>query len=712
MPNWRIKSLGLIVVAAATAGCFPVPYSYELTGTVVDDAGQPIQGASVISVVYKSCGSLGGSSSQRLKRSVVKTGPDGQYRDRISGVSVLHFEGISACLGYEHHTVACKAGFQPSTPARSGGRQELRLTPGVGWSYLELPPECSAARVISEAQARLPVLPQLPAPTTGTLHIPLWDRAGDLIVQFADPADHESPSVGVKAFDSGEYHWLVVREQITGGRPYREAHIYRGQGYSTITGFNSIDINNTYVFLLRKSARSTPLFDKTRKVETAAGALHLEPSGGVRWTVTASGHRRTGERIKPTVATKDDWIPLREAIVEMNGKAAAKGIALHVPTYELSADNGAVAADVKSLLIQPTGKRMTLPLWAKREWTYPTVLDPGGPGAPYPSMPVVTIEGPQYRLIAVEHTQSDGTRDTEISVVSGEFFFTKNFAVKDGQYRTCIFDLAKPEPTATPLNAMGNNGGPSVSLQPRGGIAWDLAVKNSKREGSPLLLASATKEDWNRIRPNIVEFAKRRENSPYQLFDPAPAPIKKTIPTWVAGHEIFPEIFDPGPPSIPLIKIPYYHRMGWGWITISEKRSGVETTVQASRSRESDYVSDQKLNMRDGSLTVYVFPTYLARPGSKPLIDFPDKPVQFNEGGMVFSRAEACEPMGGLKWTLRFRNGKRIGEALKITPVGPEAWHKFHPQLVKLNEELSAVRQQYLQVIFDPPLGTTSKATR
>lgn len=706
--RWN-RILGLAVLVSLTAGCFPAPYSYELSGTVVDDSGQPVQGASVISVVYKKCGSVGGSSSERLKRSVVVTGQDGQYRDRISGVSLLHFEGISACSGYEHHTVACKAGFQPSSPAKSGGKQVLRLTPGIGWSYLELPPECSVRQMIDEAQAKLPEPQLLPPPSTGTLQISLWDGTHGLTATFVDPADHESPSVGVESVEPGEHYWLVVRELINGGRPYREAHIYRGRGYATTTGFNSIDVNNTYVFQLSAPIHSAPQFDKNRAVRSSTGTLHLAPIGGVRWTVTASGPRRTGERVRPIAVTKDDWLPLREAIGEMNAKAAAKDIVLHVPSKELALDSGMPAAAGTPFSSQPTGKRMTMPLWAKREWTYPTVLDPGGSKTPYPLMPAVTIEGPQYRLIAVEHSQPDGKRIAEISVVSGEFFFTRNYASKDGEYRTCIFDLGKPEPTATPLNLTAMGSGPSVSLQPRGGIAWNLTVQNGKRKSSPLLLESATKDDWKRLHSDIVAFAKRPENSPYKLFDPAPAPLKATIPTWVAGYEVFPEIYDPGPPEIPLIKIPYYHRMGWGWITAVEKHAGADISVDVSRSRESDYVSDQKLQMSDGEMTIYVFPTYLARPGSKPLFDFPDKPVQFNEGGMVFSRAEACEPMGGLKWSLHFQNGKRIGREFQIVPVGPEAWHKFHPKLVKLNQDLNAVRQQYIQVIFDPSASAAAR---
>lgn len=651
-------------------------------------------------MVYKSCGSLGGKSSQRLKRSIVKTGADGRYRNWIGGLSTLHFEVISGCLGYEHHTIACKAGFKPSRPAMETGDNVLRLEPGTGWSHLEMPPECSYERVFSEVPVKPEEPERMPPPVKASVQIPLWNGKGSFQVGYADPSERGNPSVGVAPDVPSQAHWLVVKERITSGRPYREAKLEQEHGYWTVTEFRGSETVNTFVFLLKGSKPGTPLFDEGRRNQITKEMVHLEPVGGTRWTVTASGAHRTGVRMAPVPVTKEDWIDLQDDIVTVLAPAMAEGVALHAPRGMTLQAKRKPAPPEERITVRPTGQKMTMPLWLQREWMYPTVLDRGGPSAPYPGMPVVKIEASKNRLVAIERTRPDGSREVEISFGSGDFFFTKNYAAADGRYRTSIFELTRPDPTAKPLveGAAERDSG----LEPRGGIAWDLVVEGGARKEGELGLESATREDWKRLRPDIAAFSAR-EKGRVHFFDPAPLPIRNTLTTWVPGLEVFPDIYDAGAPGMPLVRIPYYHQMGGGWITVEEFRGGAETTVRADFSRESEFSYEGKARSKDGTLTVYVFPTWLARYGSTPLIEFADKPVQNNGGGMVFERATSFEPLGGLTWKIETRNGVRAGGPIKIVAAGPEAWHKFRPQIVKLNQDLNAVKyQQYIKVFFDP----------
>ena len=697
----QLKALVIIISGLCAGGCFPVPYSYEITGSVVDDGGHPVQGAAVVTMVYKSCGSLGGKASQRLKQSIVKTGADGRYRDKIQGVSLLHFELISACLGYEHHTVACKAGFRPSLPATAAGDGILRLEPGSGWSHLEMPPECSNPRVIAEAQA-MPQAPQsMPPPVKASVHIPLWDGKGFFQMGYADPSERDSPSVGIAPDVPSQAHWLVVKEWITGGRPYREAALEHGYGYWTVSDFRGSETTNTYVFLLKASKPGTPLFDEGSRSRLTKDMAHLEPVGGTRWTVTGSGGHRTGVRMEPVPVTREDWNSLQDDIVKVLAPAMAEGVALHAPREMTLQAKRKPAPPNKKFTVRPTGQKLTMPLWLQREWMYPIVLDRAGPSAPYPGMPVVKIEASKNRLVAIERTRPDGVREVEITFGNDEFFFTKNYAAADGLYRTSIFELTRPDPTANPLikGAADRDSG----LEPRGGITWNLVVEGGARKAGELELESLTREDWKRLRPDIVAFSEREKNRGIHFFDPAPLPVRYTLTTWVPGLEIFPDVYDAGSPGMPLVRIPYYHQIGSGWITVEEFRMGDVTTVSTAFSQEPEFIYEGKPHSMDGTLTVYVFPTWLARYGSTPLVEFPDKPVQSNGGGMVFERAASFEPLAALTWKIDTRNGERAGGPIKIAAAGPEVWHEFRSQIAKLNQDLNAVKyQQYIKVIFDP----------
>lgn len=672
-----------------------MPYSFDITGSVVDDAGMPIAGASVVTMVYKNCGSLGGKASQRLTRTIVKTDAAGRYRDKLKGVSLMHFALIEACHGYEHHTVACKAGFKPSRPAMDPGDNVLRLEPGAGWTHLEMPPECANQRLIEEAQAQLPVGPSMPPPVKGSVNIPLWKGKLFLQVGYADPSEGQSPSVGIAPDVPSQAHWLIVRESINGGSTHRYAVLERGHGYTSSSGFLGSDTINTYVFLLKDANPNSPLFDESRRSQVTARMVRLEPVGGVRWTISASGSNRTGARMIPVAATKEDWIELREAIAGTVAPAMAAGYSLHAP---LEMTLKAKASAEKRVAVRPTGQRMTMPLWQKGEWIYPTVVDRGGLSAPYPGMPLVKIEASRTRLIAVERVLPSGARQVEISLSEPDFFFTKNYAAADGRYRTCIFDLARPDPTAMPLLEGGER---ESGLAPRGGIAWDLMVEGGARKEKELELEPASREDWARLRGDIVAFIKREKRKGINLFDPAPPPVRYTLMTWAPGIEVHADVHDAGSPGMPKIKIPFYGQIGAGWITV-EEYEGEEPTAHVAFSRDTEYAYEGKAGAPDGTLTVYLFPTWLARHRSTPIVEFPDEPVQYNDGGMVFERGAAFEPVGALTWKIVTRKGVRAGGPIRIAAAGPEAWRKFRPRIVELNRDMNGVKQRGLTVFFDP----------
>lgn len=308
----------VLAACAAVSGCYPAPYSQEFSGRVIDEDGKPVVDAFAVNLAYKECGSLGGKSTERLKSSVVRTDSSGRYRNHIRGISTFYTVLIGGCGSYSFESVACKAGFQPSNsgPAINA---EFRLSPGIGWSHVNLPPECSA-KMITKGNDN---------PTPKSIPIPLWSPRTWIYPVIRDPGGPSAPYPDMPVVSIDEVNprtglWLVVSERMDSEsnaepdiRVVQENNLFFTKNYGVRDG-----IYTTYVFVLASSTNATRAIIN----EQGLGApvtyprFLAEPVGGIKWTLGISDSRRIEERISLEGVAESDWRHLRPHLAAFNMK--------------------------------------------------------------------------------------------------------------------------------------------------------------------------------------------------------------------------------------------------------------------------------------------------------------------------------------------------------------------------------------------------------
>ena len=511
-PALRVLSFSVMLIA----GCSPAPYSEDFKGQVVDYQGHPLKDAFVVSEVLRRCGSLGGGSSELLKSSVVSTDADGRYQDHISGMSTFYTFLIGGCGSFQTMSVACKAGFKPSGALAPIG-DVARLSPGEGWSFMSLPPQCSSA-LVTEAHDKAAAIPRPSGKLDENFDLPLWTPGLHLKGFIHDPMVL-SPVTDVVT-PKGALYWLEIEERFVGGKTFPVVTVvpsnshYRKQmgwlGYERITS-SIIPLGLAHPNASAVSSSTTHSFVWT----------DAEPMGGVQLTLHASGSSRVDGPMKFRALDKKDWLHLRTLV--RDGKPLDALAEEHVHLYNpkgVSIEDAPVRVPERYAAPVRSNERMTMPLWAERSWLYPVIQDPGGASAPYPSMPVVRIQSPGLGaaswLVVTEVVDSVGRSRVEVSR-EGEnnLFYTKNDAESDGRHRTYVFALKPASPGCKPLrgaeppNSVGPGGfDPHIRLQPAGGVRWTIEVSKGARVEHPLFIESVLSKDWTRFKSEIAAFDK------------------------------------------------------------------------------------------------------------------------------------------------------------------------------------------------------------
>lgn len=167
---------------------------------------------------------------------------------------------------------------------------------------------------------------------------------------------------------------------------------------------------------------------------------------------------------------------------------------------------------------------------------------------------------------------------------------------------------------------------------------------------------------------------------------------------WRDRLRLNPQIQDPGGescpyPDMPVVKMQNPPTGGQFWIVVTERIDPENhASVEAKKVDGLTFWHTKNYQASEGQTTIYVFALGRKSVGARPLLEGLDP--------RVYANCLDQEPVGGVQWTVKVINGRRIGGPIELTPVTKQDWARFHDVFVSLMRS----KPNYSNwMLFDPP---------